>query len=176
MAVYDAARSLKQPSPGIKDALYERLGTLDDVCRRGRGLMFTMDDREVQLLLELKDPRVVPTLMDRIARHGAGTTIHVGNTAVAATRGDLAMAIILRQTGQSLKEYGFHVERAWPGAAPTYGFDKDAKRKAARKKLRAWWQKHKKEYADVPRIDLTRRADRTPSDPETPDVPEESDE
>ena len=97
-----------------------------------------------------------------ISRICLGTMHFGGGPGVTTQTGDLAMAVIIRQTGQKLKDYGFYRSdregpQAWlpvdigPGAV---GFDKDAKRRAARKKLRAWWQEHKKKYENVEKVPL----------------------
>ncbi len=105
-------------------------------------------------VVRIRDKRTVPTLMSRITskRHTHTTG---GHPKVKTTSGDRAMAIIIQQTGQSLSDYGFRSPRS---AKRREGFVKDADRKAAQKKLQAWWAKHRNEYKDVKPIPIGRGA------------------
>ena len=126
------------------------------------------DDGEetIRRIAALADPRAVVTLMDYIAddRSSEDMLVLDDEDEVTCTRGDLAIAAIVLQTGQSLADYGFYgakrrgVMQIIMGRREllgTIGFDKKAKRQAARKKIRVWWDKNKKKYDGVEKIDLS---------------------
>ena len=51
--------------------------------------------------------------------------------------GDLAMGSVVQQTGQTLKDHGFHCGEDWGPSSTDLGFT-SAARTVARKKLWAW--------------------------------------
>ena len=79
------------------------------------------------------------------------------NPWITVKRGDVSMAIIIKQTGQSLKHYGFYSDQ-WHRFLMESGFETQDKRVAARKKLREWWAKNKRKYEGVEKIELPKDA------------------
>ena len=129
------------------------------------GGMFGGGDDTVSMIVRLNDKRTIPTLMDHLDDQGGGNATINGITGKPCDR---AMAVIVRQTKQSLSSY--RLDRGGAGlpipiAKGMVGFAKDSDRKAARKKLRAWWAKHKKQYAGVEKVSLD----------DAPDEPAEED-
>ncbi|HUS47657.1 MAG TPA: hypothetical protein VNA25_29720 [Phycisphaerae bacterium] len=111
-------------------------------------------------ILRLNDKRAIVTLMDQIGNDASVTSVDFGNgRRIGVKRGDLAMAIIIRQTGQSLKEYGFYTGDDWALRMHEAGFESEDKRAAARKKLRDWWDRNKKNYEGVEKIKLLKDED-----------------
>ena len=95
--------------------------------------------------------------MDYIDNDRHVTSIHFTSPEdiqVTIKVGDRAMGLIVQQTGQTLKDYGFYSCENWEPSSGHMGFTSSAARTAARKKLRTWWKEHKKEYAGVKKISL----------------------
>lgn len=123
-------------------------GSVSDSFYRGR-------DETVGMIAALGDKRTIVTMMGRV-----DDDVHVSRThypngdRTALRKGDLAMAVVLRQTRQNLSGYGFY-RGEWVWEDDVTGFETNAKRKAARAKLRKWWAKHKdKDYAGVKKVAL----------------------
>jgi len=117
----------------------------------------TDSDDVARLILKMDDKRTVPTLMDYIDNDRQITSITYGSregVKVTIKVGDLAMGLIVQQTGQTLKDYGFYCHDDWGPSSGDRGFTSGAARTAARKKLRAWWKQHENEYAGVEKISL----------------------
>ncbi len=109
----------------------------------------------LDMILELKDKRTVVTLMDEVDNKTQVTSIGFGDgKQVKVQRGDVAMAIILTQTGQDLVAYGFHRPPNWTPQLTQMGFVSDQKRQEAQRKLADWFQKHQKEYEGVEKVPL----------------------
>jgi len=109
----------------------------------------------LDMILELKDKRTVVTLMDEVDNKTQVTSIGFGDgKQVKVQRGDVAMAIILTQTGQDLVAYGYHRPPNWTPQLTQMGFVSDQKRQEARCKLADWFQKHQKEYEGVEKVPL----------------------
>ena len=120
------------------------------------GYWSSSDNNElVELIVTMNDKRTVVSLVDLIDDNSEVSNITYGNNGphVTVRRGDVLLSTILRQTGQSLKDYGFFAREEYGGGEP--GFDTDEKRTAARKKLREWWDKNKKDYEGVKKVSLT---------------------
>ncbi len=109
----------------------------------------------LDMILELKDKRTVVTLMDEVDNKTQITNIGFGDgKQVKVQRGDVAMAIILTQTGQDLVAYGYHRPPNWTPQLTQMGFVSDQKRQEAQRKLADWFQKHQKEYEGVEKVPL----------------------
>lgn len=172
MAGLKLVDAMKSPPEPVTDALFRRA-----VTRLGRScperetkatlkiLQRLKDPRLVDLLLEggrwfrmnhmwmsdawpilstIKDRRMVPSLIDHIDNERG--TSH-GN--VVGTSGDMYMALVIVQSGQSLKDYGMVVDNNKPGFRAK---NHEKRRTAAQIKLRQWWKKNAERYKGVPRI------------------------
>jgi hypothetical protein len=161
---------------GLKDRRV--LPRLLEILRANNGEMESLDDGcaatpvgVVELILQLKDKRTVVTLMDYVKDTQEISTQNYDNKKITILKGDLAMTVILLQTGQKLQDYGFYIPPDVEETDnPLFGFEKGAKRREAQKKLRDWWETNKKDYEGVEKIPLGReeKADQNPR----PDVPE----
>ena len=112
-------------------------------------------------ILALKDDRTIVTLADRITEGRDLGSIRFGDskTSVTLKLGDLAMGIILLQTGQRLKDYSFYErdEHFGPwGESGISGFESDAKRRQGQEKFRKWWQANQAKYKDAKPIPLSK--------------------
>jgi hypothetical protein len=120
--------------------------------------MFWDQQQLAALIFQLKDPRTVVTLVKYA--EADRTLVTFGDPRGAARTvlklGDVAMGVVLLQTGQRLKDYGFAQDGGpfMPGGGEIRGFKTDADRTAARKKFKQWWNANKDKYKDVKPIPL----------------------
>jgi hypothetical protein len=119
------------------------------------GWGYGVDKELVELIVTMNDKRTVVSLVELIENNSEVSNITYGNNGphVTVRRGDVLMSIILRQTGQSLKDYGFFTREEYGDGEA--GFESDDKRTAARKKLREWWDRNKKDYEGVKKVSLS---------------------
>ena len=120
------------------------------------------DVNVVDMIRQLKDKRTIVTLMDIVKDNTEITTLNYDkNKKVTVLKGDIALLVILLQTGQKVTDFGFFVPPDLDDseAIMQLGFEKSAQRKEARKKLRAWWDANKKDYKDVEKVHFGKEAD-----------------
>ena len=108
------------------------------------------------LLLGYDDRRTIVTLLQAIEGSQISDNWTRGRSSIDMKPTDPALWVVLRQTHQSLADYGMKMEadvRADEGG-PFFGFATDKARETAMTKLKAWWAEHKSEYADVQPVPL----------------------
>ncbi len=148
---------------------------LDRVVNPDSGGDLSSDHSELaRLILKINDTRTIITLMDYINEDRERFSVRYGDgPRVLVKVGDVAMAIVLRQTGQDPAEYGFYKSK-WGPIADSPGFTDETKRRNAQAKLRQWWREHSKEYEGVEKIPLKGRHTRRLHPPKA-DVPNATD-
>jgi hypothetical protein len=115
---------------------------------------YDMREIVVGLIVRMKDPRTVPTLATCVEDNRTIVTSNFGQggPSVVTKVGDIAMGIVLLQTDQSLKDYGFYVRDDGPpgtGQYTIHGFKSEEDRTAAQKKFKKWWSDNQAKYKDV---------------------------
>ena len=132
--------------------------------RNMMGMMgFGDHDELVPMILAYEDKRTIVTLRDHVNGNRQINAISFGpgmggGKEITVKSGDVALAVILKQTEQSLKDYGFYISEHM-GMGVEMGFDSQKKRQAARKKFEKWWTAHKDEYKGVKKIPLNQPAE-----------------
>jgi hypothetical protein len=108
------------------------------------------------LILRLKDPRTIVTLASSVEDNRTIVTsgFSQGGTSITIETkvGDVAMGIVLLQTDQALKDYGFYVrndEAPAGGQIQIHGFKSEQDRTAAQRKFEKWWSENQAKYKDV---------------------------
>ena len=139
----------------------QALGNSKDPAALPHLLRALLDGREwgtesaqiARIIMTFNDKRIVPTLMDRMKKdnitEGWGVTITAGEKTIMQRPIDLAMRIVVQQTGQSAKSYGFADQGEEGPSKDFIGFAEDEHRQAARRKLLQWWKGHERDYAGV---------------------------
>jgi hypothetical protein len=126
-----------------------------------------MKDEWVGLIAGLKDPRTVTTLAGAVEDNRTMMTSSFGANGpkVVTKVGDVAMGIILLQTDQPLKDYGFYVrEDGFPGNGMNaiHGFKSEDDRTAARAKFKKWWSDNQAKYKDAKPLNVPGKEAETP--------------
>ncbi|GAG12666.1 unnamed protein product, partial [marine sediment metagenome] len=149
---------------------------LDRLVNPDSGGALSSHRRELaRLIVKINDTRTIITLMDYIDEDRLRISFSYGDgPRVVIKAGDVAMAVVLRQTGQDPAEYGFHTKSKWGPIADFHGFTDETKRRNAQAKLRQWWREHGKEYEGVEKIPLKGRPTRRVLPPQS-DVPNATD-
>jgi hypothetical protein len=100
---------------------------------------------------------LIPTLLPRLDNDNYTSTRHNGDDKLTMTEADHALRALVKLTGQDEDDYDFAYlskDNDWEydqTGVRTFGFKNENARKAAVKKFKKWWSKHKDEdrYKDL---------------------------